>query len=122
MFFDPPLPSHAVFTFLIALKRRRSFPPDPVRDIGRIDMTSIWRVDEAMSNYGWRRFFFAVDASATRQILVPADLIRQLGSASFPPHMVGWANAAWAVVLLMALWYLVCGWNEQRKQSGVLKT
>jgi hypothetical protein len=36
-------------------------------------------------------------------------------------HMMGWSSAAWIVVILMALWYLVTGWNEQRKQAGVLK-
>jgi hypothetical protein len=55
-----------------------------------------------------------------RQILVRTDLIGQLGSASFP-NMVGWSSAAWVVVILMALWYLVTGWNEQRRQAGVLK-
>jgi hypothetical protein len=44
-----------------------------------------------------------------------------LGSASFLPYIVGWPSAAWIVVILMALWYLVTGWNEQRKQADVLK-
>jgi uncharacterized protein len=82
---------------------------------------SIWRVGEGHVKLWVAVFFFAVGASAMRQMLVRTDLIGQLGSASFLPHMIGWSSAAWIVVILMALWYLVTGWNEQRKQAGALK-
>jgi uncharacterized protein len=82
---------------------------------------SIWRVGEGHVKLWVAVFFFAVGASAMRQVLVRTDLIRQLGSALFLPQMVGWVSAVWTVVILMALWYLVSGWNEQRIQSGVLK-
>src|SRR6266498_139047 len=45
-------PDGPIYNFLIAPKRRCSFPLDPVRDIDRSDLTSSWRVGEAMSNYG----------------------------------------------------------------------
>jgi hypothetical protein len=44
-----------------------------------------------------------------------------LGVASFLPNLFGWANAIWLVVALMALWYLLSGWNEERKSAGRLK-
>jgi uncharacterized protein len=50
----------------------------------------IWRVGEGHVKLWVAVFFFAVGASAMRQILVRTDLIRQLGSASFLPHMMGW--------------------------------
>jgi hypothetical protein len=56
---------------------------------------SIWRVGEGHVKLRVAAFFFAVGASATRQILVRTDVIGQVGSASFLPHMVGSASAAW---------------------------
>jgi uncharacterized membrane protein YedE/YeeE len=82
---------------------------------------SIWRAGEGHVKLWVAVFFFALGASTMRQFLVSTDLIGQLGSASFLPHIVGWASAAWCVVILMALWYLVSGWNEQRKQASGLK-
>jgi uncharacterized protein len=82
---------------------------------------SIWRVGEGHVKLWVAVFFFAVGASAMRQILVRTDLIGQLGSASFLPNIVGWSSATWIVVILMVLWYLVTGWNEQRQQADVLK-
>ena len=82
---------------------------------------SIWRAGEGHCKLWVAVLFFAVGASTMRQFLVSTDLIRHLGSALFLPHRIGWASAVWGVVVLMALWYLVAGWNEQRKQSGVLK-
>jgi hypothetical protein len=82
---------------------------------------SIWRVGEGHVKLWVAVLFFAVGASAMRQMLVRTDVIGQLGSASFLPHIIGWSSAVWIVVILMALWYLLSGWNEQRKQAGALK-
>jgi hypothetical protein len=57
-----------------------------------------------------------------RRLLVSTELIRQLGSASFLPNLMGWTSAIWLVVALMSLWYLLSGWNEQRKSVGLLKS
>jgi hypothetical protein len=53
--------------------------------------------------------------------LTQTELIRQLGSAIFLPNVVGWGGALSVVIAVMLLWYLASGWNEQRKQAGVLK-
>jgi len=81
---------------------------------------SIWRAGEGHVKLWLAVFFFATGAAMMRQFLVRTDLIRQLGSAIFIPNAIGWAGALWSVVVLMALWYLLCGWNEQRKQAGIL--
>jgi uncharacterized membrane protein YedE/YeeE len=82
---------------------------------------SIWRAGEGHVKLWLALFFFAIGASAMRRLLVRTELIRQLGSAIFMPNAVGWAGAVWGVFLLMVLWYLLCGWLEQRRQAGVLK-
>jgi len=46
----------------------------------------------------------------------------QFGSALFLPRLEGWASAVWGVVVLMALWYLLRSWNEQRESAGQLKS
>ena len=82
---------------------------------------SLWHAGEGHIKLWIAVLFFALGASAMRQWLVRTDLIRRLGSAVFLPDQVGWAGAAWSVVLLMVLWYLLTGWNEQRKSAGLLK-
>jgi hypothetical protein len=52
-----------------------------------------------------------------RLLLGRVELLGKLGSALFLPNLVGWASAVWGVVALMAVWYLLAGWNEQRKRS-----
>jgi hypothetical protein len=65
--------------------------------------------------------FFAGGASIMRQSLTRTDLIRQLGDAIFLPNNFGWAAAISAVAALMIIWYLLAGWNEHKKQAGVLR-
>ena len=78
---------------------------------------SIWRAGEGHIKLWVGVIFFAIGASAMRIFLVRAELLRELGSALFLPSLVGWASAVWGVVALMAVWYLLAGWNEQRKRS-----
>ena len=82
---------------------------------------SIWRAGEGHVKLWLALCFFAVGASMMRQFLARTDLIRQLGDAIFIPNVIGWFGAVWAVVVVMALWYLACGWQEQHKQVGRLK-
>ena len=82
---------------------------------------SIWRAGEGHIKLWVAVFFFAIGASMMRRWLVSTELIRQLGSAMFLPNLIGWASAIWGVVALMALWYLLSGWNESRKSVGLLK-
>ena len=82
---------------------------------------SIWRAGEGHIKLWVAVFFFAIGASMMRRWLVSTELIRQLGSAIFLPNLIGWATAIWGVVALMALWYLLSGWNESRKSVGLLK-
>ncbi|MDP2603539.1 MAG: YeeE/YedE thiosulfate transporter family protein [Deltaproteobacteria bacterium] len=82
---------------------------------------SLWRAGEGHIKLWIAVLFFALGASAMRQLLVRTEWIRRLGSAVFLPDEIGWVGAAWSVVLLMALWYLLSGWNEQRKGAGLLK-
>jgi uncharacterized membrane protein YedE/YeeE len=82
---------------------------------------SIWRAGEGHIKLWVAVFFFAIGASMMRRWLVSTDLIRQLGTAIFLPNLLGWATAIWGVVMLMVLWYLLSGWNEQRKSVGLLK-
>jgi uncharacterized protein len=82
---------------------------------------SLWRAGEGHIKLWIAVLFFALGASAMRQWLVRTDLIRQLGSAVFLPDEIGWAGASGSVVILMAIWYLLSGWNEQRKSAGLLK-
>jgi len=42
--------------------------------------------------------------------------LAELGSALFLPDLVGWQGAVWSVVAVMAVWYLLAAWNEQRKR------
>jgi uncharacterized membrane protein YedE/YeeE len=83
---------------------------------------SIWRAGEGHVKLWVALFFFAVGASAMRQWLVRTDLIRRLGSAVFLPDEIGWAGAVCGVAVLMAIWYLLSGWNERVRQVGVLKS
>jgi uncharacterized protein len=82
---------------------------------------TIWRAGEGHVKLWVALFCFAVGASMMRRLLVSTELIRQLGSASFLPNLLGWPSAIWLVVALMALWYLLAGWNESRKSVGLLK-
>ena len=82
---------------------------------------SLWRAGEGHIKLWIAVLFFALGASAMRQWPVRTDLIRRLGSAVFLPDEIGWVGAAWSVLILMALWYLLSGWNEQRKGAGLLK-
>ena len=83
---------------------------------------SIWRAGEGHVKLWVALFFFAVGAAAMRQWLVRTDWIRRLGSAVFLPDEIGWAGAVCGVAVLMAIWYLLSGWNEQVRQIGVLKS
>jgi len=82
---------------------------------------SIWRAGEGHVKLWVALFFFAVGAATMRLWLARTDLIRQLGSAIFLPNEIGWAGAVGGVAALMAIWYLLSGWNEQVRQVGVLK-
>jgi uncharacterized membrane protein YedE/YeeE len=82
---------------------------------------TIWRAGEGHVKLWVALFFFAIGASMMRRFLVTTELIRLLGSASFLPNLFGWTSAIWLVVALMALWYLLSGWNESRKSVGLLK-
>jgi len=82
---------------------------------------SIWRAGEGHVKLWVALFFFAVGASTMRLWLMRTDLIRQLGSAVFLPNEIGWAGAVGGVAVLMAIWYLLSGWNEQVRRVGVLK-
>lgn len=82
---------------------------------------SIWRAGEGHVKLWVAVFCFAIGASMMRLMLVRTDLIRQLGSALFLPNWLGWGGAVWSVIALMILWYLLSGWNEQRKQGNLVK-
>jgi uncharacterized protein len=82
---------------------------------------SIWRAGEGHVKLWVAVLFFAVSASMMRQLLVRTNLIGRLGDEIFLPSVFGWAGAVWAVVALMIIWYLLSGWNEQKKRAGVLE-
>ena len=82
---------------------------------------SLWRAGEGHIKLWIAVLFFALGASAMRLWLVRTEWIRQLGSAVFLPDEIGWVGAAGSVLILMVLWYLLSGWNEQRKSAGLLK-
>ena len=82
---------------------------------------SIWRVGEGHIKLWVAVFFFAIGASTARLILLRTALLGKLGSPLFMPHLFGWPAAIWTVVILMIFWYLLSGWNEQRRHEGVLK-
>jgi hypothetical protein len=82
---------------------------------------SIWRAGEGHVKLWLALFCFALGTSMMRQFLVRTDLIRRLGSPLFLPNLIGWGSAISGVLILMLLWYLFCGWLEERRQSGVLK-
>ena len=82
---------------------------------------AIWRAGEGHVRLWVALVFFAIGASAMRHILLRTELIGKLGNAVFLPNLVGWSLAIWGVVGLMILWYLLSGWNEQRRQAEVLK-
>ena len=82
---------------------------------------SIWRAGEGHIKLWVALFFFALGASLTRLGLMASDLIRHLGMPVFLPSTLGWAGALWSIVLLMAIWYLLSAWNEQRRSAGLLK-
>jgi uncharacterized membrane protein YedE/YeeE len=82
---------------------------------------SLWRAGEGHIKLWVAVLFFALGASAMRQWLVHTDWIRRLGSAVFLPDAIGWVGAVCGVAVLMAIWYLLSGWNEQRKSAGLLK-
>jgi uncharacterized membrane protein YedE/YeeE len=82
---------------------------------------TLWRAGEGHVKLWIALVFFAVGASLTRLLLVRTEWIRQLGSAEFLPHLVGWPAAIAVVSLFMIAWYLLSAWNEERRQVGVLK-
>ena len=82
---------------------------------------SIWRFGEGHVKLWVAVGFFAVATSLTRWLLVRTDLIRQLGAPVFLPQIFGWAGAMIGVVALMLCWYLIAGWNEEKRQAGMLK-
>jgi uncharacterized membrane protein YedE/YeeE len=79
---------------------------------------SIWRAGEGHVKLWAALLFFAIGGSMARLILVETDAIRKLGSAVFLPNVIGWGTAVWAVSSVMILWYLLSGWNEQRKEAN----
>jgi hypothetical protein len=54
-------------------------------------------------------------------LLVRSDLIRRLGDGIFLPDVFGWTGAFWGVAALMIIWYLLTGWNEQKKRAGIIQ-
>jgi uncharacterized membrane protein YedE/YeeE len=82
---------------------------------------SIWRAGEGHVKLWVALFFFAVSASFMRQLLVRTDLIRALGDGVFLPSVLGWTAAVCGVAALMIIWYLLTGWNEQKRRAGVLQ-
>lgn len=82
---------------------------------------SIWRAGEGHVKLWAAVGCFAAAASLTRQALARSDLIRQLGEPVFLPNVFGWSGAIFAVAAAMIIWYLLSGWNEQRKSAGVLR-
>lgn len=82
---------------------------------------SIWRAGEGHVKLWLAVFFFAVGAAMMRQLLARTDVIRRLGDAVFLPNVMGWAGAVLGVVALMVIWYLLAGWQEQKRQAGVLQ-
>lgn len=82
---------------------------------------SLWRAGEGHVKLWVAVFFFAASASIMRQLLVRTNLIAQLGDEVFLPSVFGWTGAVWVVAVLMIIWYLLSGWNEQRKRTGVLQ-
>jgi uncharacterized protein len=81
---------------------------------------SLWRAGESHIKLWVAVLFFAMGAATMRLFLTQTELIGQLGSAIFLPNLVGWGGALSVVVVVMALWYVVSGWNEQRKGAGAL--
>jgi uncharacterized membrane protein YedE/YeeE len=82
---------------------------------------SIWRAGEGHIKLWAAVIFFAAGASLMRQLLARTELIRQLGDAIFLPDVFGWDWAISAVAASMIIWYLLSGWNEHRRQTGVLR-
>jgi uncharacterized membrane protein YedE/YeeE len=82
---------------------------------------TIWRAGEGHVKLWVALFFFAIGASLTRLALVRSGFIGQLGMPVFLPTVVGWPGALWSIVVLMAIWYLLSAWNEERRSSGALK-
>jgi uncharacterized protein len=82
---------------------------------------SVWRAGEGHVKLWLAVVFFALGASTMRQLLTRSEMIRQLGDAVFLPNAIGWAGAVSGVVVLMAICYLLAGWNEQKRRVGVLQ-
>jgi uncharacterized protein len=81
---------------------------------------SLWRAGEGHIKLWVAVLFFAMGAATMRLFLTQTELIGQLGSAIFLPNLVGWSGALSIVVVVMVLWYVISGWNEQRKGAGTL--
>jgi uncharacterized protein len=77
---------------------------------------SIWRAGEGHLKLWAAVLFFAIGASATRLILARTELLGELGAPYFLPHLAGWGGAMSCVIALMVSWYILSGWNEQRKK------
>jgi uncharacterized protein len=82
---------------------------------------SIWRAGEGHIKLWVAVLFFASGAALMRLFLTRTELIGKLGSANFLPNLIGWGGALSVVVVVMVFWYVISGWNEQRKQAGALK-
>jgi len=81
---------------------------------------SIWRAGEGHLKLWIAVFFFAIGASALRLILGRTELLGRLGAPYFLPHLVGWGSAMSGVITLMVFWYILSGWNEQRKKLNAV--
>jgi hypothetical protein len=82
---------------------------------------SIWRAGEGHVKLWAALVFFAASASIMRQLLIRTDLIRRLGDGVFLPDIFGWSGTVWGVATMMIIWYLLTGWNEQKKRAGVVQ-
>ena len=82
---------------------------------------SLWRAGEGHIKLWVALLFFAASTTITRQFLVRSDLIRRLGDEMFLPNVFGWTGAVWGVAAIMIIWYLLSGWNEQKKRAGILQ-
>ena len=82
---------------------------------------SIWRAGEGHVKLWVALVFFAASASLTRFVLTRTEWIRQLGDPVFLPTALGWPGAILSVAATMIIWYLLSGWNEQRRSAVVLR-
>ncbi len=84
----------------------------------RLRAGSIWRAGEGHVKLRLALFFFRHRRFGDAPFARAHGSDSQLGSAIFMPNAVAWVGAVWGVFLLLVLWYLLCGWLEQRRQAG----